>query len=397
MSPTPAAGPLRIAIIAACPFPLARGTPVRILRMAEALGEAGHDVHVITYHLGSDQIPVSVPVHRIRDLKFYQKLSPGPSYKKLMFVDPFLVAKTRAVLRARRFDVIHAHHYEGVMVAAAARLGRAVPVVYDAHTLLMSELPYYPLGLPHGVKKTMGRWMDGIIPRLANHTVCVTQTIRDKLVGEVGLNASRISVMMNGVEFEHFAAPTRDGPVPNDGRTLIFTGNLAEYQGIDLMLRAFRLVLERVPDARLLIASDSSFAPYEPLAKELGVRAHVDVIPSPPFKDLPALLMKGTVAVNPRTDGDGVPVKLLNYMAAARPVVSFAASAPGVVHGETGWLAPGADITALAEGMIKLLQNPELAQRLGAGAQRYVEENCQWQIVANRCEALYRQLLKEAA
>lgn len=397
MSTPPAAGPLRIAIIAACPFPLARGTPVRILRMAEALGEAGHDVHVITYHLGSDQIPVSVPVHRIRNLKFYKKLSPGPSYKKLMFVDPFLVAKTRAVLREKAFDVIHAHHYEGVMVAAAARLGHSVPVVYDAHTLLMSELPYYPLGLPYGVKKSMGRWMDGLIPRLATHTVCVTQTIRDKLVSEVGFNASRISVLMNGVEFDHFAAPTRNGPVPTDGRTLLFTGNLAEYQGIDLMLRAFKIALERVPDARLLIASDSSFEPYEALAKELGVRARTEVIPSPPFKDLPALLLKGTVAVNPRTDGDGVPVKLLNYMAAARPVVSFAASAPGVVHGETGWLAPGADIAKLADGMVELLKNPELAQRLGLAGQRYVEENCQWPIVASRCEALYRRLMKEAA
>ncbi|MEP7242606.1 MAG: glycosyltransferase family 4 protein [Gammaproteobacteria bacterium] len=366
---------------------------MRILRMAEALGAAGHDVHVITYHLGSPDIPVSVPVHRIRDLKFYRKLSPGPSYSKLAFVDPFLVAKLRERMKATPFDVIHAHHYEGVMVAAAARIGHRVPVVYDAHTLLMSELPYYSLGLPYGVKRSMGRWMDGAIPKLATHTVCVTQTIRDKLVNEAGLKAARVSVISNGVEFDHFAAATR-GTLPSaGGRTLIFTGNLAEYQGIDLMLRAFRLVLNRVPDARLLIASDSSFAPYEALAQELAIRAQIDVIPSPPFRDLPALLATGTVALNPRTDGDGIPVKLLNYMAAARPIVSFTGSAPGVVHGESGWLIPGADVAAFADGVVKLLEDAALAHRLGQGAQRYVEENCQWQIVARRCEALYRTLI----
>ena len=42
---------MRIAIVAACPFPLPRGTPVRILRMAEALADRGHEVHVVTYHL----------------------------------------------------------------------------------------------------------------------------------------------------------------------------------------------------------------------------------------------------------------------------------------------------------------------------------------------------------
>jgi hypothetical protein len=47
--------------------------------------------------------------------------------------------------------------------------------------------------------------------------------------------------------------------------------------------------------------------------------------------------------------------------------------------------------------MVELLKNPELAQRLGFAGQRYVEENCQWPIVASRCEALYRRLMKEAA
>ena len=62
---------------------------------------------------------------------------------------------------------------------------------------------------------------------------------------------------------------------------LIFTGNLAEYQGIDLMLKAFAAALPRIPAARLRIASDSSFEPYEALARELGIRQQIDIISSP--------------------------------------------------------------------------------------------------------------------
>lgn len=367
---------------------------MRIQRMAEALTERGHEVHVVTYHLGGGPISPQVQLHRIRDVSWYRRLSPGPTYGKLVWVDPILARLLRGLLRQHRFDVIHGHHYEGLLVGAAARIGTHTPLVYDAHTLLMSELPYYPLGLPDGVKRSLGTWMDGWLPRLADHTVCVTDTIRNKLVGDAGFDPSRVSVVSNGVEYEHFD-PAGHPPAGTGGdRTLIFTGNLAEYQGIDLMLKAFALALPRVPDARLRIASDSTFDSYEPLARELGVRERIVIIPSPTFAQLPGLLASSDVAVNPRVDCDGVPVKLLNYMASARPVVSFASSAPGVVHGETGWLAESGNVAALADGMVRLLDDRALAGRIGRAARQYVAGNCRWQIVAERCELLYRQLLE---
>lgn len=386
---------LRIAIVAACPFPLARGTPVRVLRMAEALRERGHDVHVITYHLGSSSIPVSVPVHRIRNLSWYQKLGPGPSYAKLLFVDPLLVRKLSEVLSAQRFDVMHAHHYEGTLVAAAARLKHRIPMVYDAHTLLMSELPYYKLGLPKNALRKLGAWMDRGIPRLATHTVCVTDTIRDKLIRFSGMKPDKVSVISNGIEVDDFASAAATPATRMS--SVLFAGNLAQYQGIDHLLNAFARVVPRVPEARLMIASDTSFADYESLARTLGIRDRIDLVDAPPFKDLPALIASCPVAVSPRTDGDGIPVKLLNYMAAGRAVVSFEGAAPGVVHGQTGFLAPNGDIGALADGMVTLLQDPELARRYGAAARAYIEANCRWSIVAERCESLYGRLLKEAA
>lgn len=388
------ADPLRIAVIAACPFPLPRGTPVRILRMAEALADRGHDVHVATYHLGEGPVGSGVTVHRIRDVPSYRKLNPGPSYAKLLRVDPLLVGVTRRLLAAQRFDVIHAHHYEGVMVARAARIGRRVPTVYDAHTMLMSELPYYRLGLPSGVLRRLGATLDGLIPRLADHTVCVTDVIRRRLVEDIGMDPQRVSVISNGVEVDHFD-PARTPPVPRrPGRTVIFTGNLASYQGIDLMLEAFARVAAGRDDVRLLIATDSGFDPYEPLAQRLGIRQKIELVSSPGFDQLPGLLAGADVAINPRVECDGIPVKLLNYMAAGRAVVSFASSAPGVVHGETGWLAPAGDVAALADGLRTVLDDPQLAARLGAAARSYVTANVSWRIVAERCETLYRSLIE---
>lgn len=362
--------------------------------MAEALAERGHEVHVATYHLGSGPVSPRVHVHRIRDVSWYRRLAPGPTYAKLAVIDPILTKTVRRLIRQHRFDVIHGHHYEGLLVSAVARSGSGVPLVYDAHTLLMSELPFYPLGLPHGLKRTIGTWMDGWMPKLADHTVCVTQTIRDKLVADAAFDPTRVSVISNGVEYEHFDPAAQPGPAQGGPRTLIFTGNLAEYQGIDLMLRAFALALPRVPDARLRIASESSFEPYERLARELDVLDHIDLIDSPTFQQLPELLAASHVAVNPRVDCDGIPVKLLNYMASARPVVSFASSAPGVEHARTGWLVESGNVPALADGMVILLEDTGLARRLGQAARQYVRDNCRWQVVAERCELLYRTLLE---
>lgn len=388
---------MKIAVVAACPLPLARGTPIRILRLAEALAARGHEIHVATYHLGSGPVGQGVQLHRIDDIPTYRKMSPGPTYGKLLRVDPRLTRLLRRLLRESRFDIIHAHHYEGLLVGAAARRGLQLPLVYDAHTLLMSELPYYSLGLPTSIKRSLGRWMDGWTPRLADHTVCVTDTIRDKLVGGAGMDPDKVSVVANGVEVEHFDPTGLDTRSPGHQRCLIFTGNLAEYQGIDLMLRAFGEVAPKVDDVRLKIVSASPFGPYEALARELGIRDRIDIVKETGFSELPQLLAAADIALNPRVDCDGVPVKLLNYMAAARPVVSFDSSAPGVVHGRTGWLAESGNVSAFAAGVIALLNDPQVACEIGRAARAYVVRHCSWSTAAERCEELYGRLTAAAA
>jgi glycosyltransferase involved in cell wall biosynthesis len=256
----------------------------------------------------------------------------------------------------------------------------------------MSELPYYALGLPTAAKATLGRWGDRALPRLSEHTICVTDTIRDKLVSQAGMDPSRVSVISNGIEVEHFDPARLPAGTSRTGRRLIFTGNLAEYQGIDLMLKAFRRVVAQVPDARLMIASDSSFEPYDAMARELGVRDRIDLVPSTTFADLPKLLGAADVALNPRTNCDGIPVKLLNYMAAARPAVSFDSSAPGVTHGLNGWLAESGNVEALAAGVVALLQDPARADAIGRAARDYVVEFCSWPKAAERCEAIFESL-----
>ncbi len=128
-------------MVAACPFPFSRGTPIRVYRMAAALSQRGHEVDVVTYHLGERDSDAPFRIHRGANLPTYRKTSPGPTYQKLILLDPLLALKLRDLLRRQPVDVVHAHHYEGLLIAIAARSRVSPPTVFDAHTLLESELP----------------------------------------------------------------------------------------------------------------------------------------------------------------------------------------------------------------------------------------------------------------
>jgi glycosyltransferase involved in cell wall biosynthesis len=386
-------------MVAACPFPARRGTPVRIQGMAEVLARRGHRVHLVTYHHGSGAVDPALVVHRIPNVRSYQKLSPGPSYSKLLMLDPLLARTLRRVIREQDVDIIHAHHFEGLLVGAAARLGTGIPLVFDVHTLLGSELPYHRMPfLPAGVKRVAARVCDRHLPGRADFVTTATDRIRDKLLELRAIPEDRVLLLPNGVETRVFdaAAAADGGHAPGERRHLIFTGNLAPYQGVDLLLAALRKVLDRRTDVRLTIVTETSFEPYERLASELGITGSVEVIQAP-FTEVPRLLAAADVAVNPRIDCDGIPIKLLNYMAAGKAVVSFAGSAPVLRHLDTGWIVPDGDVDAFADGALRLLGDADLSAELGRNARRHVEVEHGWDRTAEVCEEIYHQLLEVRA
>ena len=234
--------PIHVVVVAACPFPYPRGTPTRAYRTAEAVAQRGHKVDVITYHLGQTTRHAPFAIHRTRPIKQYQRLEPGPTYGKLTVIHTLLVAKLWSFVRNNRVDVIHAHHYEGSLVALpVCRLYR-IPRLHDAHTLLDSELEHYEMGLPRGSMRIFGRIVDHFAPRLATHVIATTETIKYELTKRHGLADERVTIVTGGVELDHFDRPAT---ALAESPTLIYTGNLAAFQGVEQMLR----VSNRAPGA----------------------------------------------------------------------------------------------------------------------------------------------------
>ena len=109
--------------------------------------------------------------------------------------------------------------------------------------------------------------------------------------------------------------------------------------------------------------------------------------------EVPDLLVSADIALNPRLECDGLPQKLLNHMAAGKPVVSFAGSAKLLADGEHGLIVAYADAIAFARAIDRLLDDVELARRLGTAGWEFVRSRLSWDAAARRVEAVYERVL----
>lgn len=257
--------------------------------------------------------------------------------------------------------------------------------------MLASELPSYRTGLGPGISRSVGRWLDRFIPSLADHIVTVTPDIRQRLVAKHGFDADTISVATNGVEADRF---TQIDANAGTADTLFYSGTLAGYQGIDLMLRAFALAREIRPTLRLICSVSSSFVPFEEIARNLGIRSAI-TLQDDLFEELPQRLANAAIALLPRPTCDGIPQKLLNYMAAGKPVVAFRDPAKVLTHEQTGLVVEDGDVEGFAKAVLRLAENSAEARRMGEAARQYVLSNCTWDRTAAACERVYDLLLSE--
>ncbi len=383
-----------IAMVAACPFPANHGTPAAIRDMSEELARRGHAVRVVTYPL-SDDIPINgVAIDRVRQIGFNRVISVGPSYQRLIF-DFLLIFKLLQVVRKHRIDIIHAHNYEATLVAGiVGRLCR-LPVIYNAINTMIGELPSFGFIRPRALAVGLAKLLDYATPRVADEVIADTAELHRFLL-DLGVAPERVTTINSGVWPEMFASgdasKVRARFAFANEPLIIYTGTFDEFQGLDYLLSAFRIVHQREPLAKLMLVGSTvnpnHRSKYAKMAEQLGVASSV-TITSCALGDLPDFLAAADIAVVPRPESGGIPTKLLNYMAAGKAIVSFEKSATILEDGKTGRLVAPATAERLAIGLISLLEDRNLALELGRNARSIVFERFAWPCIVERIEGVY--------
>jgi 1,2-diacylglycerol 3-alpha-glucosyltransferase len=384
-----------IAMVAACPFPVNYGSPGAIRELAETLSEMGHDIHIVTYPQGDDLPVGNARLHRAGRVQEKSGPQAGPSARKL-WIDILLVIKLCEVIWREKIEIIHAHNYEGGLAGIIGKICTRKPLVYNAVNLMLDELHTYGFIKPAFLANWLATMLDTLMPLFPDHIITITPELNDWYVRR-GVKKDRLTMIPLGVKPAMFAgADPREllqrysvGSRP----VVMYTGINSAFQRVDYLLRAFTIVLKSEPSALLMIVSPLRNEPNcqanVDLAKSLGISESVLFIGPHELKELPNYLAMASVTVVPRPECPGHPVKLLNYMMSAKPIVCFAGSAKGVRHLHDALIVPDHEWEKMGEAIVTLIKDPALAKMLGKNAQETVLNNFDWKILAKKVELIY--------
>ena len=391
----------RVAIVAACPFPTLQGSQLLIRRLARGLTDRGHGVVVVTYAEGLEVDLASIPVRRIRRIPGFRARGSGPHPAKLV-LDGVLLATVLRVLREERIDVVHAHNYEAALIGLVASRLAGIPLIYHSHNALAEELPtYFRSRSVRHLARLFGALVDREIPRRADHCIAISRELLEFLRLR-GVDEDAVRMIAPGGSTAEFPprsamemARTRRRFGFDAHPILLYTGNLDRYQNLELLLHSIHHVRREAATAQLVLATHAAprDLPHVLRHPPPGVR----LVTAGDFATVRDLLQVADLALCPRREWSGFPMKLLNYMAAGKAVVVSAGSAKAVQHGVNGWVVPDSDPTAYAGAIIQLLRDPALRARLGAAARRTVEDEYGWDRVLDQVEATYRYVLATAS
>lgn len=293
-------------------------------------------------------------------------------------------------LRRRPLDLFHATHYS----LPAALPAATVVTVHDLIHLL------FPEHLPGRLALLYARLMLGRTARLARRLIAVSQATRADLMRELGVPASLVDVVPNGLD-PRFLRPVgaselaaRLAALGLAPPYLLFLGNPKPHKNLDRLLAAYAHLVEggsEPPPLVLAGARDGELAALASRTARLGMGERLRLLGHVPAADLPALLQGATLFLFPsQYEGFGLPV--LEAMAAGTAVLAGDVPALRELAGDCAELVDPHDSAAMAQGMARCLADTVHRETLAArGHER--AKGYSWEKTARLTLAVYGRAL----
>jgi glycosyltransferase involved in cell wall biosynthesis len=240
--------------------------------------------------------------------------------------------------------------------------------------------------------------------RMFDQVQAVSDKVREFSIREDHLDPSRVVTLHNGVDLDEvqsvkpLATPEMALSIPASSNVVVTVGNLRPVKGIDVLLRAAAIVRKTFPETVFLVVGEPHgqiyFDELKNLAGTLGVEKNIRFLGL--RKDPLAILKISDVFCLPsRTEG--LSNALLEAMACSLPCVAtnVGGNPELVKDGKNGFLVPSEEPEAMASRITDLLQDRELARRMGACGRRSVEDNFTVGHMVGRLVELYDALLEQ--
>ena len=306
-----------------------------------------------------------------------------PEFKLTSFHDLRMareVFKFVRLLRDRQVDVIHTHDfYTNIFGMLGATLA-GVPVRVASRR----EAAKRP---------RVKRFLERLAYRLASAVVANCDRVRRDLIAE-GVPSTKIFTLYNGVAIEpaELSSMQRESRPPGRGLVTI-VANLRPVKDHVTFLRAAQRVVDTCREATFVLAGEGDLEEsLRNTASELGIARSVHFIGR--CDDVPGLLERSDVCVL-SSRSEGFPNAVLEYMAAARPVVatSVGGISEAISNGYNGFLVDPGNEVEMAERIVQLLENPGIAAEMGRRNREIAADRFSRQRQLSMAERLYCGLL----
>ena len=362
-------------------FPLIGGSGILATALGTELAARGHEVHFFS-HAKPVRLDLGLPRIRFHQVAVgNNSVFPCPDYTLPLAV------KMAEIGQAEALDVFHVHYavpHATAAFLATEMIGAGAPKVvttlHGTDTTLLGPNPQYRAAIEHALIHS-------------DAVTTVSESLRAQTQETFRLR-DEIRVIPNfftpNAPNRSRAEVRRELGISDDEFLIVHMSNLRPSKRIDLLLRVIAAASQRAR-IRLLILAGAPFAPFEPLAGELGLRERIVV------KEDAAVIEDVLSAADAglyTSENESFGLSILETLFFGKPVVAFRIGGIPEVVGDAARLHSFGDIAGMAASLDELVCSPETARQMGERGRERAEKLFTAARIVPRYETLYREVLR---
>ncbi len=362
--------------------------------LCPALAKKGVEVHILTSAgagLPSYEKQDGLHIHRV-EASFIDALDFPNWIHQLNFAT---LQCAIPLLNKRRFHIIHIHDWLNCMAGRVLKHAYKIPLVATFHAT--------ELGRRGGISEPLSRYIhaqEWLLGYEAWRVIVCSKAMKNEVINALSIPPDKIDVIPNGIDLERFDIEVEKGFrekfVAPDEKLILFVGRLVWEKGVDILIDSAPYVLQSFPKTKFVVVGRGNVEEYIRRAKKLGLEHKFFFTGFLGDEDVAKLYKCADICVYPsRYEPFGI-VALEAMAVGVPPVTSDAGGFLETVrNGETGIITRRGDPVSLAQGIIFLLENPNLRKAMGEKAKRWVIREYRWETSAAQTKSLYKRVLTE--
>ena len=379
------------------------GDAVHVRELAMNLAKLGHYVSLIAGYSPEQSEELQLLEKQPNIQISYNNLFKIPFPRSRDFSSLWICLKAA---RKNTPDVIYERSFSPKIGVILSKILRK-PLVVEINGIVEEEAKLQGTYINHKFTKNIRMKFRQLFFKSVNKIVAVTPGIKEDLYKRYNIPADKIVVIPNGANTDIFR-PMDQANVKEElgleqrSKYVCFVGNLAPWQGVEYLIQASPIVLEKVSEAKFLIIGDGMMrSELESMVKKLGLQDKFLFTGSIPFEHVPKYINASDVCVAPftrvRNEKIGLsPLKLYEYLACGKPVVGSNIKGVGdfLEDSNVGISFVSEDYIGFARALIKLLPDRELIDTMGENGRKVVVEKYSWKNTTERVIEVFERLVK---